>query len=35
MCLEVKNFVELVNKASIAEEGLKETIKMKENKKNR
>jgi hypothetical protein len=35
MCLEVKNFVELVNKASIAEEGLKETTKLKVNQKKR
>jgi hypothetical protein len=35
MCLEVKNFVELVNKASIAEEYLKETTNLKENQKKR
>jgi hypothetical protein len=35
MCLEVENFVELVNKASLAEKGLKETAKLKENQKKR
>jgi hypothetical protein len=35
MCLEVKNFVELINKASIAEEGLKETPTLKANQKKR
>jgi hypothetical protein len=33
LCLEVKNFVELVNKASLAEEGLKETAKLKANQR--
>jgi hypothetical protein len=35
MCLEVKNFVELVNKASIVEKDLKETTMLKANQKKR